>query len=190
MLFNRLRENPELGILYFFFSLSNQQQKAMDVIRSLLRQLLEQLQIIPDAVRKAYADNKRGPMEFSSNRFTELLKSSISEFCKLYSSKVFILIDAYDEFLLNQPNQTEQRGEFREFLKKISKTGKISIFITSRDQCLPELKEISMSQVAMQCELTDVETYLDEQLKHQTMSFQWKENIKNKIKETNEKEIW
>ena len=191
MIFNRLRENPKLGISYFFFNHSNREETAENVIRVLLRQSVAQLRRIPEDVSTGYFRFINDPhrMMPSRNTFANLLKTSLKEFS---SSPSFILLDAYDEFR-NSSDEEGQRTELCSSLCAIYRSGSTRILITTRPQCRQELKDTySESQIAVvKGDSADIEKYLDDRIQPlKRLNDELKANIKKTILDANREEGW
>jgi len=191
MIFNRLRENPKLGISYFFFNHSNREETAENVIRVLLRQSVAQLPRIPGDVSAEYSRFINDPHRVMPSRKTlaTLLISSLKEFS---SSPRFILLDAYDEFR-NTSDEERQRTELCSLLSAICRSGLARILITTRPQCRQELKDALIgSQIAVvKGDSDDVEKYLDDQIMPlKRLNDELKANIKKTILDANRKEGW
>src|SRR5208282_1303917 len=86
-------------------------------------------------------DHKKKGSKIGGKTWMGLLKTAISEFHEISSNSVFILIDAYDEFLHKGNKQRTERGHFRKYIREINETGKASILITTRDYLADELHD-------------------------------------------------
>lgn len=121
----------------------------------------------------------------------ELLKTAISGFHEISSNPVFILIDAYDEFLHKGNKQQRERGRFREYIKEINETGKASIVITTRDYLADELHDGFDSYIIkMQADGEDIDKFLDNEIDPLFLSLKNKVCIKDTIKGENAREKW
>jgi NACHT domain len=170
-----------VGILYFFFNHSNKNQKSGDVIRVLLTQMLGQFENVPENVLKEYKRSKtraHQPIDHAA-----LLTSCIKQFVHLYSSPVFVLIDAYDEFK-NQGDEQKERAEFLSHLSQICQTEQAKVFITTRSHYGEDLRTTLNGVVTeLESDTVDIEQYLDERLKDPTMSDELRKLAKSKIAE-------
>jgi hypothetical protein len=193
VIFHRLRETPQLGLLYFFFNHSNQEQRAEDAIRVLLKQLLRQLPKLPRDVHNQYSKYKRDPHNVMPGReiYENLLKSAVEEFFNMSSNQVFILVDAYDEFRSTQHEERERKC-FRSCLLQLSETNKARILVSTRPQYRDLLQEsISESRIAeIRGDLIDVERYIDYRLECFDVQATMKDKIKAAILEENRGEAW
>jgi NACHT domain len=136
---------PQLGIIYFFFNHSDHTQTADRVIRVLLRQILEQLDNIPQEVVSKCNQYIHDPHKRMPDRETylHLLAFAIEEFFKKNQNPVFILVDAYDELL----STTEKAGRavaekkaIRSSLFALAGTNRAKILITTRPHHCQELQ--------------------------------------------------
>lgn len=102
---------PRLAVLYFFFSYAQGTQKTENIIKLLLRQILQQLGgNIPESVKREYRTFKKDPdgNAPSPKILTQLLQECISYFAKVSSNQVFVLFDAFDEFKSRENEETER----------------------------------------------------------------------------------
>lgn len=186
MIFNSLRKSPQIGILYFFFNHANRAQKSEDVIRVLLRQMVGQLEKIPDAINAEYFKYKTDPHKTmpSGDSYTKLLTACIDDFFKAYFNPVFILVDAYDEFK-NAENERKERKVLLSCLRQLCLTDKTRILITTRPQYREELRIALPGQQIIDIEANpaDVEKYLNQRIKHEPLSNELKDAIKATITE-------
>jgi len=187
VIFNQLKQTPQLAILYFLFSHANKDQKAEDVVRMLLKQILGQLKgHLPSSVKEEYKRYKNDIHQTMPTpaKFTKLLAESISVFAKVYSNDVFILIDAFDEFQ-TQENQRRERKRLTTFLGEINETKKARILITTRPEHRDSLQtsfECS-AIIEIKADRTDIDKYLGERMENETIGEELKETIKNKVRE-------
>lgn len=101
----------------------------MDVVRSLIKQLVYQLDPIPDQIVEAWEDSEDRGSSLSLKYFVDRFISCVSQF-----SKVFIFLDAFDECL----DKTE-RDNVIEFLKKLPECESTCYtYITTRPHLLSE----------------------------------------------------
>ena len=186
-----MREDPKLGIAYFFFNHSKRDETAENVIRVLLRQTVAQLRRIPGDVSAQYSRFVNDPHKVmpSLDTFASLLKSSLKEYS---SSPNFILIDAYDEFR-NTGDEEGERNELCSTLSAISRSGSSRFLITTRPQCRQELQNtFAESPIeVIKGDLADVEKYLDDQKQlNRLKNDELKANIKKTILDANREEAW
>jgi hypothetical protein len=190
LLFHRLREDPNLNTSFFFCNHSIRDETAENVIREWLRQVVSQLDTIPEVISAEYVQFKKNPARImpSQQTFTHLLKSTLEQF----SSPSIFLLDAFDEFR-NTTDQEKQRDELCSALAEICESSSVKILITTRPQYRDELKvAFPRSQIAIvKGDLQDVENYLDDQLLPlKRVNNELKVNIKKTILDANQKEAW
>lgn len=121
-LMERFRGDDTVCVAYLYYNFKRQQdQKAEQMLASLVRQLSESSTPFPNALRKLYDRHKLMKISPSLTAISDVLATLVPAF-----SRVYILIDALDE------------GEDRERMKCLSevfavqeKTG-LNIFATSR----------------------------------------------------------
>lgn len=116
------RHSPEVGIAFgycTFLSGHQDDQKAEDFIACLLRQLAGQLDAIPEAITQLY--------ERKSRKLQDLIEALCSV-AELYYRRIFIIIDALDEW------EVYERGcsEFLSALMKFQSKSKSNLLATSR----------------------------------------------------------
>jgi hypothetical protein len=197
VIFNRLLKTPQLGVIYFFFNHSDRQQTAENVVRVLLRQLLHQLDTIPQKVFDEYARYKQDPrMMPNRETYTLLLKYSITELLECNYNQVFVLIDAYDELLSVKEVQLEQAAKERAgicfSLSSLTERGNVKILVTTRPQYSIELQNAFPKSrvVDLHGDITDMEMYLRGRLQRINLSDSLKDHIKDKLLQANEQDKW
>ena len=198
VIFNRLLKTPELGILYFFFNHSDREQTAENVIRVLLRQLLDQLGKIPNDVRNEYSRYKNDPHKIMPDRdkYANMLKGSIEEFFKAKQNRIFILVDAYDELLSSKEERLEkvaaERVAVRSCLAKLTETENAKVLITTRSQHREELKQsfVESNIVHIHGDLKDMTIYLENRMEPLNLQDAMKVEIIETLLKKNEEEKW
>jgi len=184
VLLRRLRKNYRLGIAYFFCNHSEAEQTAKNVIRRLLRQIVEQLPEIPALVRHAYSSYMKSPDrdEPALELSVSLLKSSVEKLCQLKPDGVFILIDAYDEFR-NRRYEVEERKSLLTCLSEISTSPGARILISTREHgCLDLNTSFPKAPIAkVRGDLADLASYLDQRLADRSMSPGLKQTVKDTL---------
>jgi hypothetical protein len=185
--FNKLRDTRHVGIVYFVFKISDKDQTASNVLRVLLRQLLEEFDGLPDSVYTAYTTairEKRGPPDLLTS--TNLFKSCATHFVKTHSSPVLVLLDAFDEFK-NKGDENNQRTYLRKSLESLATVlgpGKVRFLITTRVQYRDELaRQFRGIRIEVKPDPMDVDKYLDRRLENSSLTDSLKKSIKSKIKE-------
>jgi len=133
-------------------------------IRVLLKRVVRQLlPKIPSAVQNEYERFLTDPHNIRPNweKYESLLQSSLQEFAKLSSNPVFILLDAYDEFV-NTKGEERERRELRSCLVNLCTTSNARILITTRPHHLVKLETFPKSQATeILGNINDVQQYLE-----------------------------
>jgi hypothetical protein len=179
VIYHKLRETPQIGIVFFLFKIYNREQTAIDALRVLLRQLLQQCDEIPESIYSAYSSQSPAP-DFDT--LLKLFAASLSAFSSTYSRPVFILLDAFDEFK-NETDEGHQRGNFLDAISTVLNSGNVKVFVTARlqnrDELLAKFKRAVVKEV--ETDHDDVKKYLDRQLEGSRLSPQLQAAIKEKI---------
>jgi hypothetical protein len=119
----KTRDNYQLA--YFFFSFrETEKQKASNLSRSILAQLLEQIDIIPATIQAFYEQYQHGvPSERG-------VMNSIRDL--ITKSQTYIIVDALDEC----PNTEDERAELCNILKTMHSWNceRLHILVTSRKE--------------------------------------------------------
>jgi hypothetical protein len=121
--FTNSLNRKKTGVVHFYFEYSNRkQQRTKDFIRCLIKQLIYQLDTIPDSVVTVYNRvSKDGPgAEPNDIQLSELLKDCFSTF-----STVFIIVDAFDEC------EESERRQVMNVLEKLPNS-KLRLCVTGR----------------------------------------------------------
>ena len=188
MLFHSLRARPQVAVLSFFFTVANKSENVEYVLRALLKQLLEQFESVPSAVKNEFENTNAGRWFPSRAVLQRILTTSIDEYTRLYANRLFIVIDAYDEFI-NMANQEEERAELRTCLRELCKDKSTRLLITTRPQYTPQLQGSFASPrvVNVIADLEDLDRFLERQLRHQGFAQSLKDHIRKSILEETEK---
>ena len=125
-------------------------------------------------------------------QYEGLLISSLQQLAKQSSNPVFILLDAYDEFV-NTKHEERERNQLLSCLVDLLKTSTARMLITTRPQHLDTLKNI-FSESATTSEILgdigDVRRYLAERMKDVVVSDWMRGEIISTILERNRDEAW
>lgn len=152
----RFQNDKSIGVAYLYCNFRRQhEQRADELLASLLKQLIQRQRSIPNSVQRLYNRYKWEKKQIS---FDEILSSLRSVATTIYS-RVFIIVDALDECQVSDSGRTK----FLEAILNLQAECKtrINIFVTSR--FIPEIKERFTD--AIQREIVahpdDVRRYLD-----------------------------
>jgi len=145
LVIDRLCDQADVGSMavacvYCDFS-TQEEQSVTGLLGALLKQVVLALEPIPDRVQKAFEDSKRGVggRRLLLADILAMLSQSLS-----YLRRVFICIDALDEFL------AKNRPEFWESLQEIVlKCPNIRLFLTGRVHIRDEVQKYFPSTAEM-----------------------------------------
>ena len=143
----------DVGVAYLYFNFRRQyEQSPLDVLSSLLRQLLAKKPVLPEMVIKLYGTHSRNRTRPSFKEVSEALQSTIQEF-----SRAFVVIDALDE------THVDRKKMLTELFDIQAKT-KLNLFATSRS--IPDIEiEFRQNQKSTALEILaqeqDIRRYLE-----------------------------
>ena len=153
------------------------------VARILLKQLLGQFETTPIAVSAEFKEyqESHGKYRFSDDTLFRLLQVSIDEFFRLYASRVFILVDGYDEFKCSG-NEDAARADLRTSLLELCQSGSARLLITTRPQYQAQLQKAFPNSclVNVTADMQDLEVYVEKHLRHRPLN----EDLKRVIRDT------
>ncbi|KAI9778250.1 MAG: hypothetical protein M1839_008274 [Geoglossum umbratile] len=142
----------DVAIAYIYCSYKRQKvQTDINLIASLLQQLVQKGSSIPKKVLSLYRDRTRKPPTL--NEFSKLLQSEIRRF-----SRVFVIIDALDECT----DGDGTRGRFLAELRKLQPD--IHLLVTSRHMTIPERDFEEAMRVEIRARDEDVEKHLESRI--------------------------
>lgn len=150
---SRFRCEADVGIAYLYCNFRRQdEQKADDLLASLLKQLSQERASLPDCVKVLYEKHKERRTRPSFDEISKTLQSVAAKF-----SKVFIIIDALDECQTTNGCRTRILTEL--FLAQAK--SRVNIFATSR--FLPEFTEKFKGAISLEIRASeeDVRRYLN-----------------------------
>jgi Cdc6-like AAA superfamily ATPase len=152
-LLTEFQNDTSVGIAYLYCNFRRQhEQKPLDLLASILKQLLQSQPSIPDNVKRLYEDCKAKRTYPSIEGISKALQSVIAD-----RSRTFIIIDALDECQVSD-------GGCRKFLSEIfnlqAKAG-VSLFVTSR--IIPEITKEFEGSISLEIRASseDMLIYLD-----------------------------
>jgi hypothetical protein len=165
---------------YFFFSFREmEKQKASNLPRSILAQLLMQAENVPTALQTFYDKYQHG--EPSERGLLESIQAL------LIGSHTYIIIDALDEC----PNAEEERAELCNILKELNSWGneKLHVLVTSRKEAdLTEalLLIVTQEPIGIQGSAidTDIRQFVKTQLQTNSKLSKWPTEIQAEIERT------
>jgi hypothetical protein len=164
----------------------------------LLRQLLKQLDTIPNDIVNEYSrycQDPHGRMP-DEDTYAMLLKSAVEQFYKANTKPVFILVDAYDELSSSREEKyeraTHEREKVRPFLSLLDGTGRAKILITTRLHYREELRNSFRGPIMANVhgDLSDMRLYLRDRLVPLRLRQALKNEITEKLLLENETDKW
>jgi hypothetical protein len=170
----RFATDPNIGIAYIYCNFRRQdEQKAVNLLASVLKQLAQGRTSLPGDVRALYERHK--------NKMTEPQLQEISktlQFVATMYSRVFIIIDALDECRVSDGSRITFLSEI--FNLKAACQG--SIFATSRD--IPDImtKFQGSIQLEIRARPQDVQMYLEGHMSQLPGCVQRSLELQNEIK--------
>ena len=145
----RLPKQDSVAIAYIYCSYKEENQTAVNLIRSLLLQLVQRSLVISEVVA-LYDHHIERQTTPTLDEWSKLLQSTISRF-----AKAFIIVDALDE--CPEVNETREN-----FLKEIQKLQSIvNLLVTSRHDAAIEKKFERASRLEIQANHEDIRKYLE-----------------------------
>lgn len=180
--------NDKIGVAFVYCDFQQRhQQRPIDILASLIKQLIQDRPFVPKSVKDLYKIHKNTPSSSRSGSeirdFSDTLRSVVSDF-----TRIFIVFDALDEY------EYGHRSELISQISELQAQTKANVFATSRP--IPHIqKEFedtfrgSMS-LDMSARDEDVKKYLDSHMselplleeKNTDLKEEAKVEIKTKIK--------
>ncbi|KAK2784468.1 hypothetical protein FQN53_008457 [Emmonsiellopsis sp. PD_33] len=142
-----------VGIAYVYCNFRRKSdQKAEDLLASLLKQLAQGLPSVPDSLKILYAKHRNGQTRPSFREISETLQSLV-----MAHSRVFVLVDALDECQMSDGHRTTFLSELFSCYSKCE----MNIFATSR--FVPEIVQQFKSGLSIEIRASndDVSAYLE-----------------------------
>lgn len=149
----RYRSEPSVGIAYVYCNFrQTDKQNAENLLGAIVRQLALGLPLLPDVVTSLY-NNHKADGTFMRPSFNEISKV-LSEVVVIYS-RVFIVIDALDEF------ETSNRARFLADVLDLQDIAGVNLFVTSRD--IQDIRERFQQSIILEIRASneDVRKYLE-----------------------------
>jgi Cdc6-like AAA superfamily ATPase len=167
------RDDSDIGIAYLYCNFRRQyEQKAEDLLASLLKQLSEGRGSIPDSVKTLYDKHKVKQTRPSIEEISKSLQSIIT----LYS-RVFIIVDALDECQAG-----DSRRRFLTELFHLEAKSGANLFATSR--FIPEIVKVFCKSVVLEIRASkeDIERYLEGQMRLLLSFDDWSLPLRREVK--------
>jgi Cdc6-like AAA superfamily ATPase len=151
-----------IGVAYVYCNFRrHQDQNLTDILSSILKQLVQRQQTIPENVNKLFSHHKPKQTRPTWKEISSALQSVIPEY-----SRAFIIIDALDEFQISSSAYTSEtnRQTFLAELLKIQENTHANIFATSRPNEEITLKFKDCLSLEIRATSNDVHRYVDSHL--------------------------
>uniref|UniRef100_A0A8H7KDA5 NACHT domain-containing protein n=1 Tax=Bionectria ochroleuca TaxID=29856 RepID=A0A8H7KDA5_BIOOC len=155
-LISRAWDGSEIGVAYLYFSYQRQdEQKLNNIFGCLLNQLIASRPTPPESLRRLYKKHVKQKTEPHLAEILDSLHAVSAEY-----SRVFVVIDAVDEYQISS-------GQHRQFIEKTieyQKKCNINLFATSRS--IPEIARFFQGGTSLEIRATesDIQTYLENQM--------------------------
>lgn len=152
----RFQDDKSIGVAYLYCNFRRQhEQRAEELLASLLKQLIQRQRSIPNSVQALYNRSKWEKKQLS---FDEIMSSLRSVATTAYS-RVFIIIDALDECQVSDNGRTK----FLEAILNLQAECKTSINIFATSRFIPEIRERFTDAILREivAHPEDVRRYLD-----------------------------
>ncbi|RYP44175.1 hypothetical protein DL768_009323 [Monosporascus sp. mg162] len=170
----RFGNDNSIGVAYIYCNFRRQDdQKAEDLLASLLKQLTQGRPCLPDCVKSLRDSHKDKRTRPSFNEISRTLQSVAA----LYS-RVFIIIDALDECQISGGC----RSTFLSEIFTLQAKCKTNLFVTSR--FIPEIMKTFDGRMSLEIRATreDIFRYLEEHMRQLSAFDEWSWQLQEEIK--------
>ena len=176
-LITRFSNDPTVGIAYLYCNFRQQdEQKAQDLLASLLKQLSEERSSLPDSVKSLYNKHKEKRTQPSLDEISITLQSVGAAY-----ARVFIIVDALDECQI----YNGYRQNLLSSLFDLQERYRANLFATSRPILSIEKEFEKNSKLEIRASEQDVRRYLNGHMRllpgFVTRSIKLQEEIKTAI---------
>jgi len=170
------RNDDSVGIAYLYCEFNRQNdQKAIDLLLSLLRQLIQRRPPVPENLKSLYEQHSKDDTKPSFGEVSQILEFIVHTY-----SRAFIIIDALDECQVSE-------GGRNKFLSEIfdlqTKTG-VNVFATSRPipDIIHEFGKQKGISLPVRASDEDIRTYLDPRMLELPLFVRRSPSLQEKIK--------
>jgi NACHT domain len=156
----RFADDLDIGIAYIYCDFRRRdEQKAEDLLASLLKQLTQGLSSLPGSVKSLY--DKHNNRDKRTRPSLDEISKSLQSVATIYS-RVFIIVDALDECQASNG----WRARFLSEIFDLQTNCQASLFATSR--FIPEITEKFEGRIVLEIRATkqDVRRYVDGHISH------------------------
>ena len=154
----RFSGDPQIGIAYIYCNFRRKdEQKAEDLLASLLKQLAQGQSPLPDSVKTLYDCHKDKRTRPSFDEFSRALQLVVAKY-----SRVFIVVDGLDECQISDGC----RSRFLSEIFNLQAKWRVNFFATSR--FIPEIQKMFEGSMLIKIYASneDVQMYLDARISH------------------------
>ena len=170
------RNDDSVGIAYLYCEFNRQNdQKPIDLLLSLLRQLIQRRPPVPENLKSLYEQHRKDDTKPSFSEVSQILELIVHSY-----SRAFIIIDALDECQVSE-------GGRNKFLSEIfnlqTKTG-ANVFATSRriPDIIHEFEKQKSISLEVQARDEDIRTYLDPRMLELPLFVRRSQSLQERIK--------
>jgi Cdc6-like AAA superfamily ATPase len=144
----RFQDGKNIAVAYFYCEYTSQESwKEAEIYRSLLKQLCQERQKVPQAVKDLYQRHNPKSTQPLPEEIDKILRTEIQSF-----SRTFVIIDALDEYHLLGKSTLR---DFMTTLFEIQDETQLNIFATSRH--IPEIGSLfNGPQQKEKCQLEEI----------------------------------
>lgn len=148
----RFKEDKTVDVAYLYCNFRRYEQRAEELIASLLKQLSQGRPSLPESVKSLYDKHRDQRTRPSFDELSNGLRSVAAAY-----QRVFVVVDALDEC----QNTDGCRQRFLTEMLHLVDTYKINLFATSRD--IPEITERfqAMARLEIRASPEDIRKYVD-----------------------------
>ncbi|KAF4952519.1 hypothetical protein FGADI_6754 [Fusarium gaditjirri] len=151
-LLNQFRNDGNIGIAFVYCDIQRKdEQKAQDLLASLLKQLCQYRSSLPDAVKSLYTTNRDRRTRPSLDELSRTLKSVV-----LLYARTFLIVDALDE--------CQHQEQFVTEILALQKNTRSNLFVTSRPIKSIEKNFDTCSSLDVHAKNEDVMAYIDNRI--------------------------
>lgn len=153
-LYSKFQNDVSVGVSYVYCNFRRQhEQKPVDLLASLLKQLTQGLPSVPENIRRLYEQHRHRQTYPSFDEVSQTLQSILRGY-----SKVFIIVDALDEC---QASDGARKQFLTELFSLQAKTS-ANLFVTSR--FIPEIESFldgRSTKLEIRASEEDLQRYVD-----------------------------
>ena len=166
------REDVSISYIYCDYK-DRKTQTTVNLISSLVKQMVLQQSDMPREVIDLYAKCKDGQVPLSLEDHSKLLSSFSHHF-----RRSFILVDALDEHFINDDEQNAAQLTLLDTLLNLHSSGGYTLFFTSREHQLIKGRLAACARLDIRATDFDIELYLRSRISDPT-KFKFAQKLRN-----------